>query len=43
MFDVLKLGGFKVLHLIDGDLLPEAVSFVKRGKGEGINLNYIKN
>jgi len=43
MFDILKIGSYKILHLTDGNLLPEAVAFVDKGKADGINLNYIRN
>ena len=43
MFNTLKIGGFKILQLNDGNLLPEAVAYVDKGKAEGINLNYITN
>ena len=43
MFDILKIGGYKILHLTDGNLLEEAVAFVDKGKADGINLNYIRN
>jgi len=43
MFNTLTIGGFKILQLNDGNLLPEAVAYVDKGKAEGINLNYITN
>ncbi len=43
MFDIIKMGSYNVLHLTDGNLLPEAVAFVDKGKADGINLNYIRN
>lgn len=43
MFNILTNGRFKILQLNDGNLLPEAVTFVDKGKADGINLNYIKN
>jgi hypothetical protein len=43
MFDILKIDEYKVVHLTDGELLPEAVAFVDKGKADGINLNYVRN
>ncbi len=43
MFNTLTIGGFKILQLNDGNLLPEALAFVDKGRADGINLNYIRN
>ena len=43
MLDILVNGDFKVVHLTDGELLPEAVTLIDKGKADGINLNYIRN
>ena len=43
MFNTLTIGGFKILQLNDGNLLPEAVALVDKGRADGINLNYIRN
>lgn len=43
MFDIQKRDGYTIIHLTDGDLLPQAVTFIEKGKADGINLNYIKN
>ena len=43
MFDIQKRDGYKIIHLTDGDLLPQAVTFIEKGKADGINLNYINN
>lgn len=43
MFEILSDGEFKIIHLIDGDLLSEAARFINKGKADGINLNYINN
>lgn len=43
MFEILKIDGYKIIHLTDGELLPHAVTFINKGKADGINLNYIKN
>jgi hypothetical protein len=41
--EVLAQNGYKVIHLTDGFLLPEAIEWVERGKADGINLNFVRN
>lgn len=43
MFDIQERNGYKIIHLTDGDLLPQAVAFIEKGKADGVNLNYIRN
>ena len=43
MFQIQYSGDFRVIHLTDGNLLGDAVTFIESGKADGLNLNYIKN
>lgn len=43
MLDILHQGDFRIVHLTDGELLPEAIKLIDTGKADGINLNFIKN
>jgi hypothetical protein len=43
MLDILIRSNYRIVHLTDGELLPEAVVLIEDGKADGINLNYVRN
>lgn len=41
--EILKQNGYKVIHLIDGKLIKDAVKMINEERADGINFNFVYN
>jgi hypothetical protein len=41
--EILKQDDYRIIHLTDGELIPEAVNLINNDKADGINFNFIRN
>jgi hypothetical protein len=41
--EILKHGNYRIIHLIDGELIYKALDLINTDKADGLNLNFIRN